>query len=155
MDWRWWKRWVRQEKCAFSLENPTMTQSKRPSSIVAFEMVMYISMVYGGVITLLKAPEVDEKVRSIYTSFSILVVLPLTLLFVLLIARGRRNWAKWGYVMIYIISAPSTFSQILSDLKSSGITEVLIAVQVLVQTALLFLLFTPASRNWFKKDANA
>lgn len=123
-----------------------------PSRVVRFEQLMYASLGIGVVIAVLEANRL-AAMAGVGVGFLLVMQLLLIALFVLLIwliARRRKNWARWVILIFFLLGLPMLVPDFLEMLDANPIVGLLSAIQVILQIAALCFLFTGNSRVWFK-----
>jgi hypothetical protein len=69
--------------------------------------------------------------------------------------NAGRGWARWVYGILYSLGIPLYVISILIAphvfLSSPALTQFLVVLQLTLQTAVIVLMFAPASREWFKR----
>ena len=68
-----------------------------------------------------------------------------------LIARKRQNWARWTFLVLFVIGLPLSVPQLLATFQTSALSAVLGLVQLLLQVYAFFLIFTGNAKDWFRK----
>ena len=134
-----------------------------PTNVTRFEQLMYLSLGIGIVVSALQYEDFVRKavihwgpdlpafllggVLGTGVGFGALVLL------IWLIARRRKSWARWVYLVLFLIGLPLSIPILGVMLKSNPISAILSIIQVLSQGLALYLIFTGDSANWFKKVA--
>jgi hypothetical protein len=77
-------------------------------------------------------------------------VLAMAVLFIWLIARRRKNWARWVWLITTILGIPLALSELNRLLRSNLITATLTCAGNLAQIVALYLIFTGNAREWFR-----
>jgi hypothetical protein len=70
-----------------------------------------------------------------------------TLLFIWLIARRRKNWARWLYLVSLLMTLPGSFKYF-GELDSVG--KAFSLVHLTITTMALIFIFTGDARDWFR-----
>jgi uncharacterized SAM-binding protein YcdF (DUF218 family) len=78
-------------------------------------------------------------------------VLAFVVLFIWLVARNRKNWARWVLLILFAMGLPFAVSIIRGWLALRPIVGVFSLSQILVQVIAFLLVFTGNARDWFKK----
>jgi hypothetical protein len=122
----------------------------RPRSIIYFERLFLASLAIAPVQILLAWDELAA--RDHLRDRLLLVILAVTTLggLVLLVSRGRIAWAKWLLAILWVIGLPV----FLVDLNRGSILgwTLLAALQALLQSGSLALLFTREARAWMNGE---
>jgi chromate transport protein ChrA len=80
-------------------------------------------------------------------------VLAIIVLFIWLIARRRKNWARWVWLSLFILGLPFAFPELSRLLRSGLIVATLVCAQNLAQIVALYLIFTGNAREWFARNS--
>ena len=124
-----------------------------PTNVTRFEQLMYLSLGIGIVVSAL---QYEDFVRLAGPVFMLIVQgagFGALVLLIWLIARRRKSWARWVYLVLFLIGLPLSIPILGVMLKSNPISAILSIIQVLSQGLALYLIFTGDSANWFKKVA--
>jgi uncharacterized SAM-binding protein YcdF (DUF218 family) len=70
-------------------------------------------------------------------------------LFIWLVARRHKNWARWLLLILFVLGLPFYFRVLGQMLRLNPTAGSLSVVQVLAQTVAQFLIFTGNARDWF------
>jgi hypothetical protein len=87
-----------------------------------------------------------------YVLFVQTVVFAVGVLFIWLVARRRKNWARWIWLVVFIISFPFALPELSRLLRSGPVVATLVCVQNFAQIVALYLIFTGNARQWFAND---
>jgi hypothetical protein len=120
----------------------------RPRSIIYFERLFLASLGIAPVQIYLAWDELAAREHLRDRLFLVLLVVATLAGLVLLVSRGRIAWAKWLLAILWLIGLPL----FLLDLNRGSILgwTLLAAVQALLQSGSLALLFTDEARAWMK-----
>jgi peptidoglycan/LPS O-acetylase OafA/YrhL len=114
----------------------------RPLDIQRFEALQLLTVLVG----LIHGFAVRGAIEPI---FGALIGVTLTLL----ISRGRKNWARWTLLVLFVLGAAliivGSFFGITQE-AFSKVYPLLTAVVWIMQAVALVLLFTPQSSNWLR-----
>lgn len=122
-----------------------------PSNVTRFEQLAYLSLGIGIVVAALQYPSLSGQAGAGFTLFVQAFVLGFLFLLVWLIARRRKNWARWVLLILFLVGIPA-YIPILSDmLLVSSLSGILSIVQLFTQGVALYLIFTGDAASWFKK----
>lgn len=121
-----------------------------PKSVVWFERLTYGSLVIDVAVLAITSPQ------SRLPAATFVLLIPATLMIygltIWLIARRRKNWARWLYVVCSIAGMPFfVHDRILGDFRKSILMAVLSSVELTMQAVAIALLFTASSRSWFSQ----
>jgi hypothetical protein len=128
-----------------------------PSNVVLFEQLWYLSLGIGVIQSILQwhvaVALAHAAGRGIgFILFIQVFVFAMSVWFVWLIARRRKNWARWIWLSICglgMLGVPPVLSRLL---HSNPLVAVLPCVQALAQIVALHLIFTGDARAWFKSN---
>jgi len=141
-----------------------------PRTIWWFEKLAWASLLLGSLVTVLDWKRLitnavhrslDTRIPIIFLerqyqamSFSGAVTAMITIIVLLtliwLIARRRKNWARWLYAVFLAVPVATIIR--LFDVPSVGPTvSALSVVQGIVQVATVVMLFLPSASPWFEK----
>ena len=79
----------------------------------------------------------------------LMFVFAFSVLFIWLIARRRKNWARWVWLVFFILGIPLALPTLGRVLRSGPIAATLMCAQNLAQIVALYLVFTGNAREWF------
>ena len=129
------------------VRGPTPTSARRAAQFLWVSFVLSVAL---GALYLVGAVPSANLTVDVATTF---VTAALIALIAAKVGAGR-NWARWLFVLIYILGSagfsvlfivmPQEFLSLPRLLQLSGL------VQIILQTCALILMFTRASRQWFK-----
>jgi len=127
-----------------------------PRNVVRFERLIYVSLVIG----LIAALADFSRLTSLGPILSIIAGnvagLAAMVLLTWLIARRRKNWARWVLLALYVIGLPfvlgGLFISEVGDVKvgrANLFVMSLVALQAIAQAAALVYVFSGEARAWF------
>jgi hypothetical protein len=115
-----------------------------PQSIRWFEGLSLAALLLG-LLNVFAGPE---------TSWTFVVLVDGTMIaLILLVSRGRKNWARWLLAGMYVLGLAFMLWQ-MRALMNVGMPLITLGV-TLLQTIALVMLFTPDSAAWFRKQGVA
>ena len=135
-----------------------VTSNARPSNVVRFEQLMYLSLGIGAVQSILQWGSLVDSAHAAGRGIGFILfiqafVFAMEVLFIWLIARRRKNWARWVWLIIFILGIPFAPPVLGRILRSSGpVVATLMCAQNLAQIVALYLVFTGSAREWFKSQ---
>jgi hypothetical protein len=123
-----------------------------PKAVAYFERLTYASLVIAAIVVASSA----SRSRPMHAGLVILVGLPVSIglmsLMVWLIARRRKNWARWLYVIFFVGGALLFINHnIIDDFQKSVLIGRLNSIEFAMQAGAIVLLFTAGSREWFRQ----
>ena len=65
----------------------------------------------------------------------------------------RKNWARWLYVILFVLEAPLSINPLIQTLQQDRISGILGLVQVAAQIVAGVFLFLAPARAWYKKQS--
>ena len=122
-----------------------MGEHDRPKNVARFEWLIYSSLFVGMVYAIAIFRDLDQ--RSIG---SLPFVLGLFCLLIWLIARRRKNWARWILLILWLAAAYPEIKDLVASTNPHHIVTILPVVRDLLQLAAVSLLFSPSSNSWFR-----
>lgn len=122
-----------------------------PSNVARFELLMYVSLVIGAVNSALQFQALTAQASPAFILGIQGFVFALFILLIWLIARKRQNWARWTFLVLFVIGLPFSVPQLLATLQTSPVSAGLSVVQIVMQAYALFLIFTGNAKDWFRK----
>ena len=123
---------------------------QRPSSIVWFERIMIATLVLGIINSWLIWPRL-VALRGPAFAFTIdLFTLAVMLALTLFVSRRGSSIAKWILIALAVLGLP-IFLKHLAAGELEGV-PLITAIQTVGQIVAYALLFTSASRQWFKRE---
>jgi hypothetical protein len=132
--------------------NPT--PNTRPSNVVRFEQLMYLTVGVEIVQFLwqLHADDFDSGAIPLGLGFILNVFsISFMVVFIYLTARLRTNWARWILLLIFVFSTDGYLRSVLPYYLTHGpdIFALSLAVSISAQLAAFIFIFTGNSREWF------
>ena len=129
------------------------SSGERPTSVQRAAICLWVSAGLALILTVVQVIGLVETAEVGMTAIIGVVTAGVLALIAAKVSAGR-NWARWLFAVIYVIGsftsavlalvAPELFRALPTILQGSTI------LQFLLQTAALVLIFTNASRQWFK-----
>lgn len=132
-----------------------------PTNVVLFERLMYASLCIGLLNLVLdgprvaSAPEMQEVGGAPFFAVVALGTLGVLLLFIWLIARKAKNWARLLFAALFAIGLVPTIQNIGNLLEANPPVAALSVAQIIVQLAAIYFIFTGDAPAWFAKPAKA
>jgi hypothetical protein len=130
---------------------------KRPSNVIWFERLMYLSIAIGIANTALNwnrlvalTKRFGGVVFGVYVyvgAFAVMVSL------IWLVARQAKNWARWLQLSLFVLGIPSDARLVGHNLHDRPMVGALELVSTVLQVAALYLIFTGNAREWFMREA--
>lgn len=145
------KQLLHEEK---SMTELPVTSNARPSNVVRFEQLMYLSLAIVPIQTFLQWGFLIDLAHTVGRGAGFILItqafsIAVTLLFIWLIARRRKNWARWIWIILYIVGMLFTLPTLGRVLRNGPVVATLLCVQYLAQVVALYLIFTGNAREWF------
>jgi hypothetical protein len=106
---------------------------------------MYLSLGIGAVQSILQWGRLVDSAHAAGRGFSFILfiqafVFAMEILFIWLIARRRKNWARWVWLIIFILGIPFALPVLGRIVRSSGpVVTTLMCAQNLAQIVALFI----------------
>lgn len=133
-----------------------------PSTVAWFERLMYTALGLGCFNVILGYPHLSEdpRISALGADFPLIFVivflvfsLPLAVWWIWLIARRRKNWARWTQLVLFIVSLPFVISTAATMLSTEPVVGALSGLAGALQSAALVMVFSGESRDWLKRSA--
>ena len=122
---------------------------KRPMEINWFERIILATLVLGVFNSWLNWPQLSAKLGNpALLIIAQLVTAAIILSLTLLTSRRRSNVAKWISIGMFVLGLPLWLRQVAGGLPTGSM--IISWTQVVLQVVAFALLFTAASRRWFK-----
>lgn len=129
----------------------------KPKNVATAQIILWSTLAIGLVRTFLEHKRVTEEVAAAgFGSGFVYFVTFFTLGFMALqiyLIGARKNWARWLFVILFVIGIPSSANQLISSFSAAPLSSSIGVLQALAQVYACVLLFTPTVRDWFKKTA--
>ena len=120
-----------------------------PSNVTRFEVLMYLSLGIGIVTAALQSQQVAADWRF---GLSIqAVVLAVTIALIWLTARRRQNWARWLFLVLFLIGIPPFTLSIGNALRLNQFLGALKIGQLFLQGVAFYLIFSGNAVAWFRR----
>jgi hypothetical protein len=119
---------------------------------------MYLSLGIGAVQSILQWGSLVDSAHAAGRGIGFILfiqasVFAMEVLFIWLIARRRKNWARWVWLIIFILAIPFAPPVLVRILRSSGpVVATFMCMQNLAQIAALYMIFAGNARKWFKSQ---
>jgi len=125
-----------------------VTSNTRPSNVVGFEKLMYFALGVEVISAILQWNQVMDLVPSNREASmeAAIVAYSTNVLFIWLVARRRKNWARWAMLIGKSLGCAITLP-LLGSLPF--FVSVLTCVTWLAEIVAFVLIFTGNSREWF------
>ena len=127
-----------------------------PRNVLAFERLMYGALVLG-IVTL----PFNERLRDALARFGPIILLfgavayGLFVLVIWAIARRRKNWLRWTWVVLFVTSLPFDLPSTLRELHSHPVFVVISLTTYVLKATAFFLIFTGDAVPWYRNGAPA
>ena len=132
-----------------------MGEKELPSNVARFEQLMYLTLVIGFINSALTWNHSVAQARNLGGAYFVLFiqifVFAFIVMFIWLIARRRKNWARWVLLVLFVLGIPAAARLIGQWFRVEPVVGFLNLVQGLVQVIALVLVFTGNAREWFKR----
>lgn len=132
-----------------------------PRSVALFERLMYASLALSLLVIGLDGarmaalPEVQASGGLGFLIATGLFTVAILMLFIWLIARRRKNWARIVFVVLFVLGLVPFVQNFLNVLAANPLAASVSGLQLLLQVVALFFVFSSSARPWFKKDEPA
>jgi len=128
-----------------------------PSNVAWFEKLMYLSLGIGAIVSLLQwnynVARADPFGGPALVLFVQMGVVAFMVLFIWLIARRHKNWARWVFLITGISGLPFYIPTLGQLLRDSPVAAILSVAQLLAEAVAFLLVFTGNARAWFRQSA--
>jgi hypothetical protein len=132
-----------------------MGENELPSNVARFEQLMYLSLgvaFIGWALSWNRLVAIARPVGGAYfVLFTLLFSVAFMMFLIWLVARRRKNWARWLLLIIGVLGLPSYISRLPQLLHAQPLAGGLSAAQLPIQAIALLLVFTGNAREWFKR----
>jgi hypothetical protein len=111
-----------------------LTSDTRPSNVVRFEQLMYLALGAGVVQSMLQWSSLVNTAHAAGRGIGFVLqiqmfVFAFSVLFIWLIARRRKNWARWVWLVFFILGIPLALPTLGRVLRSGPIAATLMSAQ--------------------------
>ena len=132
-------------------------QKHLPSNVAWFERLMYLSLGIGVITSALRWSELVALGGPLGGANAMIFVLAFVFafmaLFIWLVARRHKNWARWFLLILGLLGLPSYFRTLGEVLQVNPVAGTLSLLQILAQVVAFFLIFTGDARDWFEQPS--
>jgi hypothetical protein len=132
-------------------------RARMPSNVARFEQLMYFSIALGVIGSALQWNQLVLRADAVGGAAFVLVVQGIVIsseiLLIWLIARRRKNWARWMALISFLVGIPFSVNAYIDLFQNNAFAGILSTVQDLLQMIALFLIFTGDARDWFQHPA--
>ena len=121
-----------------------------PAQVALFERLYYASLALGLINSAL---QFDHFTRMASVAFVIsvqLLVLVFLVLMIWLVARRRKNWARWLMLILFVVGTPLSIPTIWQTFQVNILWGGISVVQIILQAAAIYFVFTADARAWFR-----
>ena len=118
-----------------------------------FERLMYASVAIGLLLTALSFPSLvaRESVGAVILFQAFVVAVQVLLIW--LIARRRQNWARWLFLVLFLVGLRFYLPHV-PELLASDLLSALLSLTQMALIAIAFaLIFTGDARPWLRGNA--
>jgi hypothetical protein len=126
-----------------------------PANVTFFERLMYASVCVGLAIVAIDgprqaaAPEFAPLGGPIFFVVTVLGTLGLFVLLIWLIARRRKNWARYLLAGLFVLGLWPFLQNFWTLIDANPLIGTLSGVQLALQMAALYAVFTDEAAAWF------
>jgi hypothetical protein len=135
----------------------TRTPITLPSNVARFEQLMYLSLGIGLIESALQWSQNVTQANAFggagFVLFVQAFVVVFMVLFIWLVARRHKNWARWLLLVIFILGLPIYVKTLGPMLPFNPVAGILSVLQLLCQLVALVLIFTGNARGWFEQSS--
>jgi hypothetical protein len=121
-----------------------------PTRLALFERLYYASLALGLVSSALQFDRLSKMAPVGFVILVQVLTLAVLVLMVWLVARRRKNWARWLMLILFIVGIPLAVPTILKTLQTDILSGGIGVVQIFLQLAALYCVFTGDAREWFQ-----
>jgi hypothetical protein len=125
-----------------------------PSNVARFEQLMYLSIAIGVIGSALEWNRLVLQADPVGGAPFVLVVQGLVIasevILIWLIARRRKNWARWLALISFLVGIPFGVNTYIELFQTNALVGILSTIQDLLQIIALYLIFTGNARDWFQ-----
>lgn len=120
-----------------------------PANVTRFEILMYVSLGIGLATFTVQSEQSDATWQFVLANQAFVSLTTLTLVW--LIARRRKNWARWLSFALFLLGVvPFTFT-IGADLRFNHFLGLLKILQLASQGIAFYFIFSGDAVHWFKR----
>ena len=134
-----------------------ITGTEMPSNVARFERLMYLSLGIGVLVSALTWTRLVAQAGRVGGATFVFWVQAITLAiivcFIWLVARRRKNWARWLLLIIGVLGLPGYFRMLAPTLHFAPIAGILSLTQLVLQVIATVMIFTGNARDWFAAPA--
>jgi hypothetical protein len=134
-----------------------VSERELPSNVARFEQLMYLSLAIGLINATLtwdhNVAQASKLGGAYFVLFIQMFVISFIVLFIWLVARRYKNWARWVLLVLFVLGMPGTVGVVRQWFRLEPVVGVLNLVQILIQVIALVYVFTGNARDWFKPMA--
>ena len=123
-----------------------------PKNVSRFEKLWYTSLGIGILVSALEYQYMASLADTGLILFTQLIVIVFMVLFIWLVARRRKGWARWVLLIMFIIGLPLYFPQLSGMFERNIFAGLLSGFQVFLQIIGLYFIFTGDSAAWYHKE---
>ena len=130
-----------------------MNESVKPQQIVTAGRIMWALWALGGALILIGivAAAVQSRPGIMVLSIQFLITMALLGLLIRSVLAGK-NWARIVYALVACIAVAVVLVRVVSTPQLNIVSLLVPAALIGVYGTVLWLLFHPASRPWFRRD---
>jgi hypothetical protein len=126
-----------------------------PSNVRNFFWLNVLSLALGVIVAIMTSPKLYAMAAAAgrgpgYIITIQVVTMALLLLLIWLIAFKRQNWARWVWLVMFVLGMPG-YAIVFKNLMGISLTGAISLMQLVLQLVALYSIFTGNARAWFRR----
>jgi hypothetical protein len=117
-----------------------------PTNVVWFERLAYASLGLGLLDLALDLRNLSRLSPAVNLIGTLVLTLGVVALLIWLVARRRQGWARWAFLVLYLLGLPFFFRNLM---QQSLLSVPISLLQTVLQGVALYFVFTGDAKAWF------
>jgi hypothetical protein len=123
-----------------------------PTTVMWFEVLSYLSLLLTLISASLSYSEMSRSFGEPVTFGLIAFLIAFSIFLISSAARRRKNWARWFLLIAYVVGVLFSVPTLADTLKQGGPTGMIEVINLFLDGAATYLIFSPSARPWFAKQ---
>lgn len=129
--------------------------TEKPEIVKKAQVILWATLGIGIVRSAMEFTRMSQQATAVGGGWFVHFVTLFTFAFIALLIYQlgeRKNWARWLYVVLFVLGTPLSISPLLQSLQHEPISGILGLIQVVAQIVAGVFLFLAPARAWYKKQ---
>jgi hypothetical protein len=124
-----------------------------PVNVTRFELLSYCALGLGFISLIIEYPDIARDAGDAAWQIPLFLAafVPIPVLMIWLVARRRKNWARWLWLIMVLIGFPLSIPVISDELTTKPLLGAITIFQYLLWAVAVYLVFTGDAAKWFER----